>query len=410
MMRIAFVAADLPLGGSATFTLFLAAALRRMNVPVEVFSFASGDALAGEFAQADVKVYREEETRLIYEERLQRLYVKLRAFRPTAVFAVIGAESFEMLRYLPAGVGRIGIVHDRSGQLPITLQRYSATLDHLVVVASYLREDTRALDPQFPCTYLAHGIPIPSDTLPRFSSEPADPLRLLYYGRLENGSKGVRMFPEIAAALKRRGVPFNWTIHGYGPEEAYLKSALADNVRTGQVRFSSPLPYEQLPGLIRQHDVYLLASAIEGGPLTLLESMSLGLVPVCGDIPGLVQDLITPALGFRVPRTEAGAYAKSIATLHSDRNLLEQMSRACRAAIVADFSADAMARRYAAFLEALNFSASNVFWTESVQVRPILGSGQLLQSKTLRNVRRIVKRIRRQVLHDRFLSTRHKAL
>ena len=47
---------------------------------------------------------------------------------------------------------------------------------------------------------------------------------------------------------------------------------------------SSPVSRDQLFPLVRQHDVFIMASEIEGGPLTLLEAMALGLVPICNDI------------------------------------------------------------------------------------------------------------------------------
>ncbi len=395
MMRVALVAGGLGLGGSTTFTLFLSAALRRLGVPTEVFSFRADHPLAKEFAEADVPVHTENEHRLIYEDRLQNLYARMRVFKPTAVFAVLGAESFEMLRHLPSGVVRIGIFHDRAIQPQIFAPRYRAAMDHLVVVAAYLREDVRLLDTGYPCTYLAHGIPLPDGVPPRASSDRSAPLKLLYYGRLENGSKGVRLFPDIVAALKRRQVPFCWTIHGYGPEEKFLKAALAEEVSTGQVRFSSPVPYDQVPALVRQHDVYLLASTNEGGPLTLLESMALGLVPVCGDIPGLVQQVITPANGFRVPRADADAYARAIAGLDADRDLLEKMSRAAKATIVADFSDEAMARRYISFLQSFPSPAENILWPEKIRVQPILGGNPLSHTGPMRIARRAIRKLRK---------------
>jgi glycosyltransferase involved in cell wall biosynthesis len=392
MMRIAFVAGGLPLGGSSTFTLFLSAALQRLGVPVEVFSFRANHPLKREFEEAGVPVHTEDEGRLIYEDRLQKLYERLRAFRPTAVFAVLGSESFEMLRYVPAGVARIGILHDRTGQLEISTARYRATMDHLVVVAAYLLEDVHRLAPQFPSTYLAHGIPLPENVPSRTPTEHSKPLRLLYYGRLENAAKGVRLFPEIVAALKRRQVSFCWTIHGYGPEEKFLKAALADEVRDGHVRFSSPVPYDQLSALVRQHDVYLLASINEGGPLTLLESMALGLVPVCGDIPCLIQEVIAPQNGFRVPRDQPDAYAEAILKLHADRQLLESMSQAAKTTITNEFSAGAMAHRYISFLETQPASTKSVLWPEKIRVLPILETNPFYNFGPILTARRIMKK------------------
>ncbi len=396
MMRVAFVTGAVTIGGASTFTLFLSSALRQSGVPCEVFSFSKGNPLSSEFAEAGIPVQTQDGTASIYEDRLEKVYAGLRAFQPTAVFAVLGAEALETLRYLPAGVARIGIFHDRAAKPHKTLPMYRHALDHLVVVASYLREDVRQVDPQFPCTYLAHGIPIPEETPPR-SPNPKDPLRLLYYGRFENASKGVRLFPEIAAALNRRRIPFVWTLHGSGPDEDFLKNAFADEIQSGQVIFSKPVEYAELPGLIRNHDVYLLASTNEGGPLTLLESMALGLVPVCGDIPCLIQEVINPQNGFRVPRDNPEAYADAIAALNNHRDLLERLSVAARQTITEHFSSQAMAGRYLAFLESLPVR-TNAEWPARIHPRPILGiSGRFRLAQSLgvlRPVRRLLKRLR----------------
>ena len=405
MIRIAFVAVGLPLGGSTTFTLFLAAALRALDVPTEVFSFTADQPLANEFSAAGVLVHTEDEQRLIYEERLKSLYQKLAAFQPTAVFAVLGAESFELLRYLPRGVLRIGVFHDRFSPPSSFASCYEMVLDHLVVVAPYLKEALYRTAPNLPCTYLAHGVPI-SSVAPRIPN-PKGPLRLLYYGRLENVSKGVKIFPDIIAALKRRKFPFVWTIHGYGPEEQFLKDTLAPDVQRGNVIFSRPMGYEELPKMIRSHDVYLLASTNEGGPLTLLESMSLGLVPVCGNIPCLIQEVITSKNGFLVPRDEPDAYAAAIFKLHSDRKLLESMSQAAKGTITSSFSAKAMAQRYISFIESIPTATKSSMWIKQIRPQPILGQSKFRYGVFSRSARLIIKRLSfrylRTPLKNRFL-------
>jgi glycosyltransferase involved in cell wall biosynthesis len=394
MMRVAFVTGAVALGGASTFTLFLSSALRQLGIPCEVFSFGADNPLATEFAAAGIPVHTQSNTKVIYEDHLEKVYADLRAFQPTAVFAVLGGQAFETLRYLPAGVARIGIFHDRAVCPHITAPLYRQTLDHLVLVAPYLREVMRQIDPQFPCTYLAHGIPLPTE--PPRNPNPDGPLRLLYYGRFENASKGVRLFPEIAAALKRRKIPFVWTLHGGGPDEDFLRSAFAHEIQGGEVVFSQPVKYAELPGLIRKHDIYLLASTNEGGPLTLLESMALGLAPVCGDIPCLIQEVINPQNGFRVPRDNPEAYADAIAALDRDRHLLEQFSAAARETITRQFSSQAMGERYVAFLKTLP-AGKSVAWPSRIRPRPILGTPgivRLVQSLgVLRPVRRLRKRI-----------------
>ena len=389
MIRVAFVAGGLPLGGSTTYTLFLADALKRAGIAAEVFSFSADHSLQADFSSMGVKFHKEDDTRLIYEDRLQSLYSKIRAFQPTAVFAILGAESFELLRYLPVGVSRIGVFHDRLSPPFSFAICYERVLDHLVVVAPYLKEIFRKAAPTLPCTYLAHGVPISS--IASRTPNPSGPLRLLYYGRLENISKGVKIFPKIVDALKRRRVPFVWTIHGKGPEEQFLRDALASDIKNGSICFSKPTDLTNLPKIIRNHDIYLLSSTNEGGPLTLLESMALGLVPVCGDIPCLIQEVITLKNGFRVPRDEPDAYAAAVLKLHTDRQLLESMSQVAKTTIGNEFSAEAMASRYISFLQSMPTVTKYPIWIENIRPQPILGQLELRYGVLARAARRIVK-------------------
>lgn len=396
MMRIAFVAGEFHRGGATTFILFLSAALRRLGIPAEAFSFSGENPLAEDFCEVGVPAHIHDEKALIYEDRLQKVYSDLRDFKPTAVFAVLGTESREVLRYLPRGVTRIGVFHDWSCEPTVQGPRYRHTMDHLVVVADYLRKAILRSDPQFPCTYVPHGIPISAEISPR-NQNLSEPLRLLYYGRFQEASKGVRMFPKIAAALKAGGVPFRWTFHGYGSQEEFLKSSFANEIKTGQVVFSPPVHYKNLSAIIRKHDIYMLASTNEGGPLTLLESMSLGLVPVCGDIPCLIQEVITAENGFRVPRGEPDAYAAAIGKLHRDRILLERLSSNARNTITAHYTAEAMAKRYIALLNTIQ-AGQEADWPLRIQPQPILGvpfPSSLLQRFSLfRHMRRFLQRTR----------------
>ena len=388
-MRVAIVAGGLPLGGSTTLILYLATGLKSIGIPVEVFSFSSASPLAGDFSAPGIPVHLCDETQNIYEDRLQSLYGRLRGFAPNVVLSILGIESYETLRYVPAGALRIGVILDMAIQPRTFVPRYSDWMDHVVVIAQYLVQEVMQARQHPPVKHLQLGVIIPKDISPR-APNPDAPLRLLYYGRLENVSKGVRLFPQIALQLHRRNIPFRWTIQGSGPEEQFLKQALSEEVREETIVFSAPGTRAELPALIREHDVYMLASTNEGGPFTLLESMAFGLVPVCGDIGGLVQDVVTSQNGFRVPRDDPEAYAEAIEALHSDRALLERMSQAARATITKEFSAEAMAQRYVRFLESLN-STNTALWPERIRVRPILGQGRLRYTAAGRGLRRLMK-------------------
>ena len=158
------------------------------------------------------------------------------------------------------------------------------------------------------------------------------------------------------------------------------------------------VPRQKLFQYIRRHDVFIMASENEGGPLTLLEAMAVGLVPVCGDIPCLIQEVVNRETGFVVPRTPK-SLAGPIAELHRDRPRLERMSAAARKTITEKYGLKAMAERYVEFIEALGPKIEPSEWPENIRPRPIRSLpwlSRLSQGTTLgRQVRRMAKRLGR---------------
>jgi glycosyltransferase involved in cell wall biosynthesis len=393
-LKVAFVTGGLPFGGSTTFLLYLASGLRSLGISSQIFSFTKGVAFAAEFDAAGIPIHVADETTLIFEDRLAALYQKLAEFQPTVVFANLGADSYEMLRYVPRGTIRMGMIHDPINQsMP---PRYQDSLDGIVVVNPSWAEVTRGLAPGLSCQYLAHGIPLPEPGLTR-KSVPGAPLSITYFGRLTE-VKGAKVFPGITQQLRQRNIPFHWTIYGGGPEEGYLRESLATEIQTGAVILSPPVSHHDLFSTIRKHDVFIFASEIEGGPLTLIEAMSLGLVPVCNDIPCLVQELVTPENGFVISRDPA-KYAEAISVLHHDRPRLERMSVAARKTITERYSTTAMAERYVNFMKTFEPGSVSVSWPARIRPQPIRGLNLLShlgQSNPVgRQARRIAKRIRR---------------
>jgi len=395
---VALVNCGLYFGGATTFDLFLVAGLQKLGALGKVFSFTSHHHMRADFDDLAIPVHLEDERRHIYEDRLAGIYGAVRAFAPHAVFAVVGTDSFELLRYLPKGVLRVGMLHDDHPAVYKMVSQYSTICDHLVTIAVNIADRVRQELPGMPCTRLLPGSLFASGRQVR-QPNPREPLRVLYYGRLAHPQKRVLMIPEICSALKRRNISVHWTIHGQGPDEAALRRGLAEASRAGEVTFSAPVPFNQLGDMIRRHDVFIVTSQHEAGPITLVEAMGHGLVPVCSDIPCLIQEVVNPQNGFRVRMDAPEAYAEAIARLDGNRVMLERMSAAALQTIKADFTAEAMAQRYVDFIRRNAPPFSHVEWPSCIEIKPILGSSFLFgirqKSRILRQARRLLKRLRR---------------
>jgi glycosyltransferase involved in cell wall biosynthesis len=110
-------------------------------------------------------------------------------------------------------------------------------------------------------------------------------LRCIAGGNLE-GRKGVAIALHALAQLKREGLPFRYTYLGRGPELAHLK-ALADRLGIAErVNFVDSLSGDEYVQALQSSHVYLLPSLREGVPVTQMEAMAAGCVPVVADCGG----------------------------------------------------------------------------------------------------------------------------
>jgi glycosyltransferase involved in cell wall biosynthesis len=392
--RIAFVTGGLKLGGATSFLCNLAGELLRRQVPAMVFSFDSENPMSGDFTRLKIPVSTQDERATIYEDRLTNLFVALNQFQPTAVVANLGPTSFEVLRYLPPGVFRIGVAHSDDAGVYRVLRQYAQQMDLMATVSQTIKTKLVAL-PEFsqvPVQYLPLGVPMPADheVLGRDFSQP---LRILYLGRLDQEQKRVRLFPEMLHQLQASGIPFHWTIAGDGPERVSLAASMTSPGPNQTVSFPGRIAYEQVPALLAQHDVFLLASDYEGLPLTLLEAMGQGLVPVVSDLPSGIRELVDETTGIRIPPQEVHGYMAAIIQLHQQRDRMIQLSRAAREKVRNEFSTAAMTDRW---LNAIPVdSGPTIVWPEKIKVKPIFcASNRWMFSPPVRWVRRAMVRFR----------------
>jgi len=198
--------------------------------------------------------------------------------------------------------------------------------------------------------YLPYGIPLPR-RVREDEGGAAEPLRLIYAGRLDQGQKVVFDLPRIDAHLRRAGVAVRWTIAGGGPEEEELRRRWQESAGEAfrEIRWLGVLSNQEVVERFAEHDVFVLPSRAEGLPVALLEAMGAGAVPVVSDIESGVSELVeTGVTGFRCPQGEPEAFATAIDRLAVDRELLGVLRRAARRRVEEGFDIERRAADYQA--------------------------------------------------------------
>ncbi|MEI9897542.1 MAG: glycosyltransferase family 4 protein [Chthoniobacter sp.] len=365
----------------------------RRGIPVEVISMEIENPLSADFQRQAIPLLCLDERRVIYEDRIRKVLQRLAAFHPTAVVSTLGAVSFETLRYLPPGVFRVGMGQSDDPQVYEMMRRYGPWMDLVAMVSQAMQQKAQAM-PDFarvPVGYLPYGVPMcPATELPMRPL--TQPLRILYLGRLDREQKRVHLFPEILRHLVAGGAPFRWTIVGEGPERAFLEANLKTDSPSQTVTFAGAIHYADVSRILRDHDVFLLASDYEGLPLSLLEAMGYGLVPVVTDLASGIREVVDAASGFRIPVDDVAGYARAILHLHQHRDEFAAKSAAARARVAQDFSVAAMTDRWLAAIPAT--AAGGEAWSNHWRITaPLEVSGAFHFSPPMRLVRRLAKRL-----------------
>ncbi|RSY81963.1 glycosyltransferase family 1 protein [Sphingomonas koreensis] len=198
-------------------------------------------------------------------------------------------------------------------------------------------------------TYIAHGL---SDAF-RYDA-PKDallhrPIRCVYVSPVW-AFKHQWHVVEAIAQLRAAGRDVTLTLVGGGDEAdiARLERQIAQSDPDGRfVERIGHVDPAQLPGLIRDSDLYLFASSCENLPITLLEGMGCGIPIACSDrgpMPEVLQDG-----GVYFDPTDPASIAAAVARLIEDPAIRSQ-SVARAMALAAGYSWDRCAHETLDFL------------------------------------------------------------
>ncbi|MDZ7850718.1 MAG: glycosyltransferase family 4 protein [Halodesulfurarchaeum sp.] len=151
---------------------------------------------------------------------------------------------------------------------------------------------------------------------------------------------------DLASALERTDSDPVVVIAGDGPERDNLKKEFA-----GRALFLGAVPYEQVPALYHQFDVFVLPSYTEGLPRVVLEAQAAGKAVVAtrvGGIPEIVSDGET---GRLIDPGQPENLAETLDHLASNEAKRRHLGDNGRAAIEDEFTWEKLYDRYERYLD-----------------------------------------------------------
>lgn len=283
-----------------------------------------------------------------WPQRRQRLFEHLESNSPGIYIPNYDWRNSCISPTLSDKVAIVGIVHSDDPQHYEHVGRLGRYWNAIVAVSQTIAQKVLELDPSLAprLVIIPYGVKVP-ESPPDRSRATAGPLRIVYAGRLVQEQKRVLDLPLIFNALMERGVAATLTIVGGGLEEVRLKAACSRWTATGQVRFLGTLSNEEVLRAFAQSDVLLMTSEFEGLPVSLLEAMAHGCVPVVTDIRSGIPEIVRNGeTGYRVAVGDIAGFAECLAKLESDPATRQALSTASYTAMRAGFSVQKMVASY----------------------------------------------------------------
>jgi glycosyltransferase involved in cell wall biosynthesis len=177
--------------------------------------------------------------------------------------------------------------------------------------------------------YLPYGINIPSYN----QKKPGDNLRVIYASR-HVAHKGVYDMQDIIRQVTKQNPLVHWTILGDGPLHEEFKNILSV---FSNVTFLQPKTNEEVVELMSQSDVFILPSYLDGLPVSMLEAMSVGCVPVIYSFNDGIREILKPTEGIIVELGDKMAFASAVIHLCNNHSVLKKMSENCKEKIKLDY-------------------------------------------------------------------------
>jgi len=185
------------------------------------------------------------------------------------------------------------------------------------------------------CIY--HGVDLRRFSARREAPRGAPP-RILSVGRLVP-KKGFPTLLRALARLAERGVAFQGTLIGSGPQRAELEALLRELGLGGRVELLGPMTQDELLGHYAVADCVALACQVQddgdrdGIPNVLVEAAALGVPVVSTRISGIPELVLDGETGLLVPPGDVGALADALERVLRDRAFADSLARAGRARV-----------------------------------------------------------------------------
>jgi glycosyltransferase involved in cell wall biosynthesis len=200
------------------------------------------------------------------------------------------------------------------------------------------------------------GVPVPGD----IATEPQDVFRLVYTGRLVEEQKCIsKVTHALCSALAKDPKLEAWIV-GEGGARAELHRIIdGSGIDPQRIRLLGRVDVSGIYSILRQCHAFVLLSDYEGLPVSMLEAMAAGVVPICLDMRSGIREVISPGRNGMIVKDRGDDFRAAVDALSTDTALWSRLSAGARATIEQRFSEEACATSWIELLRSLGTRESS---------------------------------------------------
>jgi colanic acid/amylovoran biosynthesis glycosyltransferase len=197
---------------------------------------------------------------------------------------------------------------------------------------------------------IGYGVPLPNKS----TKSPDLAFRLVYMGRLIEEQKRSSDVAVALCEVARRNSNLEAWIVGDGPARKAVEDIIEEKGVGTRVRLLGRVDNTNVFGILAQCHGLVLLSDYEGLPISMLEAMATGVVPICLDTRSGIREAVQHGVNGLIVKDRAEDFFTSVKALQGDLAWWKKLSIAARETISERYSIENCSRQWVNFLQSLD--------------------------------------------------------
>jgi glycosyltransferase involved in cell wall biosynthesis len=228
-------------------------------------------------------------------------------------------------------------------------------LSAVVAVSKYLQDEVKVIAEKnnIVIRRIGCGVPISSDV-----AKPSNGVfRLVYAGRLTEEQKCISEVARALCSVVNQNSGVEAWIAGEGGDRANVERIIqTSGVDTQRVKLLGRVDGSKIYSVLCDCHAFVLLSDYEGLPVSMLEAMAAGVVPICLDMRSGIREVVQSGFNGLIVKDRKEDFYAAVRTLQGDAALWSKLSANARETVKQNFSEEICAASWIELLHSFKIS------------------------------------------------------